>query len=68
MKKLLSIIIIALALTSCNTSKKTASGGTIIVQGKHHVLSVGNPRIRKQDKKKADAKILKNQLSTNPKL
>ena len=61
MKKLLSIIIIALALTSCDTTKKSASGGTIIVQGKNHVLSLGNPRIREQNKKKADAKILKNQ-------
>ena len=57
MKKLLSIIIIALALTSCGTSKKSASGGTIILQGKHHALSVGNPRIRKQNKRKALDKI-----------
>ena len=65
MKKLLSIIIIALALTSCNTSKKTASGGTIILQGKHHALSVGNPRIRKQKIKKALDKIGASEYDNN---
>ena len=53
MKQLLSIIIIAIALTSCSTSKKSASGGTIILQGKTHALTLGNPRIRKQKQKPA---------------
>ena len=59
MKKLLSIIIISLTIASCSTSKESASGGTIILQGKNHALTLGNPRIRQQNKKKADAKILK---------
>ena len=56
LKSIVTMLLAALILSSCNTSKKSASGGTVILQGKNHLLTLGNPRIRKHNKK-APAKI-----------
>jgi uncharacterized protein YcfL len=50
MKKLLSIILLAIVFTSCDSSKP-------ILQGKKHQLVLGNPRVKAQKERKAENKV-----------